>query len=150
MRCRSRAAAGAAAAQAHVDDLGRVGVGRDARYGAAGCPHHGVGDVGQVTATLAQHAHRKHLGLEGDTGHADAVVGLLGHGAGDVRAVPGTVLGQRAVVTLVIVFDPVAIVLRTGLPAGCRPGPDAAAGCRCRSPPPRCPRPAKRPTPPVR
>ncbi|KAG0930729.1 hypothetical protein G6F31_016957 [Rhizopus arrhizus] len=67
-----------------------------------------------VTATLAQHAHRKHLGLEGDTGHADAVVGLLGHGAGDVRAVPGTVLGQRAVVTLVIVFDPVAIVLRTG------------------------------------
>ncbi|KAG1550028.1 hypothetical protein G6F50_013309 [Rhizopus delemar] len=50
----------------------------------------------------------------GDTGHADAVVGLLGHGAGDVRAVPGTVLGQRAVVTLVIVFDPVAIVLRTG------------------------------------
>ena len=40
-------AAGAAAAEAHVDDLGRVGVGGHAGDGAAGRPDDGVGDVGE-------------------------------------------------------------------------------------------------------
>src|SRR5690606_8991571 len=104
--------AAAAAAEAHVDDLGRVGLGGDARHRAAGGPGDGVGDIGKVATALAEHAHRQHLGLVRDTGHADAVVGLLGHGAGHVGTVPGAVLRDGAGVALVVVLDPVTIVLR--------------------------------------
>ncbi len=47
-----------------------------------------------------------------DTGHADAVVGLLGDGAGHVGPVPGAVFRLRAVVALVGVLHPVTVVLR--------------------------------------
>src|SRR5690606_11065458 len=53
--------AAAAAGQAHVDHLGRVGVLRHAVYGATGGPHHRIGDVGHVAAAAAEHAHRQHL-----------------------------------------------------------------------------------------
>src|SRR5690606_30237597 len=105
--------AGAIAAQAHVDDLGRIGVGRDPGHGTAGRPGDRVGDIGQVAAALAEHAHRQHPGLVGHAGHADAVVGGFGDGPGDVGAVPGTVLGQRTGVALVVVLHPVALVQRT-------------------------------------
>ena len=75
-----RCAAGAGAAQAHVDDLGRRRVGRQAEAASsAACrrrpPTHADQDVGVVAAALAEHAHRQHVDVAADAGDADAVVG---------------------------------------------------------------------------
>ena len=107
--------AGAAAAEAEVDDFRRRGIGRNARDRAARSPRHRVDDVGLVTAALAEHAHRLHLRAEGDAGHAGVVVGRRGDRAGDVRAVPAAVLGNAEDVALAIV--PVARIVRVGITA---------------------------------
>src|SRR5690606_4191141 len=80
------------AAQAEVDDLGRIRVRRHAFDRAAGGPDDGVVDVALVATAVAEHAQVQDVGVVGDAGHADAVVGQLrAGGAGDVGAVPGAV-----------------------------------------------------------
>src|SRR5690606_34126808 len=85
-----RAVAGAAEAQ--VDDVRRVGIGRHA-FDLATCrPDDRIGDVGVVAAAMPEHADRQDVGVVGDAGHADAVVGgLRAGGACHVRAMPGAV-----------------------------------------------------------
>src|SRR5690606_34743110 len=78
----------AAAAQAHVDDFGRVGVGRHAAHAATRRPDDAVGDVGQVAAAPAEHADRDHLRAKGDTGDAHDDVRDRRDRSGDVGAVP--------------------------------------------------------------
>src|SRR3546814_4567631 len=88
-------AAGTGTAEAQVDDLGDVGVVRYAGNLAARGPDDRVGDVTGVAAAVPEHAHRQDLGVVGDAGHARCVVGQLGAGgAGNVRAVPRTVVGR--------------------------------------------------------
>src|SRR5690606_34531400 len=99
--------AGHAAAQAHVDDVGRGRVVRDARDVAARGPDDGVAQVGPRATHVAEHAHVLDLGAVGHAGHAEVVVGDRGHGAGHVRAVP-------AAVVLVV---PVALVVRVRVAA---------------------------------
>src|SRR5690606_25798940 len=81
-------AATAAATEAEVDHLGRVGVGRHAAHAAARCPDDGIGDVGIVAAAPTKHAHRHALGVERGAGDADAVVGHRGDRACHVRSMP--------------------------------------------------------------
>src|SRR3546814_21142776 len=72
-----------------------VGVVRYAGNLAARGPDDRVGDVAGVAAAGSEHAHRQDLGVVGDAGHARCVVGQLGAGgAGNVRAVPRTVVGR--------------------------------------------------------
>src|SRR3546814_9877639 len=88
-------AAGTGTAEAQVDDLGDVGVVRYAGNLAARGPDDRVGDVTGVAAALPEHAHRQDLGVVGDAGPARCVVAQLGAGgAGNVRAVPRTVVGR--------------------------------------------------------
>lgn len=108
--------AGAAAAQRHVDDFRRIGIGRHATDGAAGGPHDGIGDVGGIAAALAEHAHRDDLGVERRAGHAGAVVGHRRHGAGDVGAVPAGV-GRRDARAALVGAIPVAFVVRVAVAA---------------------------------
>src|SRR3546814_11204677 len=62
---------------------------------AARGPDDRVGDVAGVAAAVSEHAHRQDLGVVGDAGHARCVVGQPGAGgAGNVRAVPRTVVGR--------------------------------------------------------
>src|SRR5690606_28188959 len=82
------ARAGTATAQREVDHLGRGRVGRHAADAAAGGPGDGVDDVGGVTATTTQHAHRLDLGARRGAGDALGVVGHCRDGAGHVGAVP--------------------------------------------------------------
>lgn len=96
-----RRGAGAVAAEAHVDDLGDIGVGGHAGDGAAGRPGDGVDDVGVVAAALAEDAHRGDLRAVRDARDALAVVRDRGDGAGDVRAVPGGAGGGDARAALV-------------------------------------------------
>src|SRR5690606_7182544 len=101
---------GTTAAQAHVDDLGRVRVGRHATHAAARRPDDAVNDVGGVATTLAEHADRNHLGAVGDAGHAGVVVGHCRDGARHVGTVPagvGSGITGRALVGGI----PVALVL---------------------------------------
>src|SRR6185295_4160273 len=75
-------------AERHVDDLGAV----------VGGPADAVGDArDRARAARREHLDGHDLGVEGDAGHADAVVGRLGDGAGDVGAVAVVVGGVRTV-----------------------------------------------------
>ena len=94
--------------QAHVDDLGRVGVGGHARYGQTGGPANTVDDVVHAATALTQHPHGQNLGRPVDTGDTSAVVGHGGDRASHVRTMPRTAL-RRSAVTL-IVGKPIARV----------------------------------------
>ena len=82
------ARAGTAATQRHVDDLGRVGIGRNAGHAAARGPDDAVDDVGGVAAAAAQDADRHDLRAIGAADHAVVVVAHRGDRARHVRAVP--------------------------------------------------------------
>ncbi len=73
--------------QRHIDDLGRVGVGRNPGHAQTGGPARGAGHVGQGAAAPAQGAPRKQPGPPGHPRHPQAVVGRRGDRAGDVVAV---------------------------------------------------------------
>src|SRR5690606_38796471 len=89
----------------HVDDLGRVGVGRHARHINAGGPQDGVVDVRTPATTVAQGTDRQHLGPMGHTGQRHAIVGdLRPGGTGHVGAVPGA--GARRIVRVGTFADP--------------------------------------------
>src|SRR5690606_7068925 len=102
--------AAAAPAQAHVDHLGRVAVGRHAADAAARGPDDGVGNVGQVAAAAAEDPDRHHLGAMGNAGHALVVVGDRGDRAGDMGAMPAGAVATVVVARIAGVrVTPVAI-----------------------------------------
>src|SRR5690606_31977452 len=99
-----------------VDDLGRVGIGRDAADRAAGRPDDAVDDVGGVAAALAEHADRHDLRAVRHARHAGVVVGDRRDGAGDMAAMPAGVAGRVAAAALVGGI-PVTLVLCVAITA---------------------------------
>ncbi|CVN62896.1 Uncharacterised protein [Streptococcus pneumoniae] len=107
-------AAHAGATEGHVDDVRRVRVGRHARHGAAGGPHDRVGDVGQRTAALAEHADGLDLRVRG---HTDDALGV-GHGRDGARHVGAVPRGVRGAGGAALAGGvPVALVTRIGVAA---------------------------------
>ena len=91
-----------------IDHLGGGRVPRDSRDRNAGRPHHAVGYVRDVTATIStQDARVLDPGIRGDPGNAGAIVGVRCRDTRDVRTVP-PVGAARA---------PVAHVLGVAVPA---------------------------------
>src|SRR5699024_6239032 len=108
-------AALAGAAQAHVDDLGRVRVVRHAVDMATGSPGDGIGDVRGGTAAMAEHAYGFHFGTVGGTGDAGIGVGHCVHGTGHVGAVPGTTGSGVTTPAAHAGVDPVAGIVSIGV-----------------------------------
>ena len=93
-----RRVAAAFAAEAQVDDAGRIRVVGNAVHVQPGSPADARDDVGIEAAAFAQHAHRQHAHRAADAGHADRVVGDGADEAGDLRAVPRAVARARVAV----------------------------------------------------
>ncbi len=81
-------------AEAQVDHLRRIGIGRHPGDAQARSPAHAGDNVRIVAETLAEHAHGQHSDIAPDARHADAIVGERRDQTGDLRAVPGAVLGR--------------------------------------------------------
>jgi len=99
------------AAKAHVDDLGRMRIGRHARHGKARGPGHAIHDVGEVAAATTEDTDRQDIGVPVDSGHARAVVGIGGDDAGVDHPVGEGVAGNLDTdVTRVCRLDQTAVI----------------------------------------
>ncbi len=81
----------AAAAEAQIDDLRRIGIIGHASHVQAGSPAHSVQDVGVEATALAQRAHRQNSALPGDARDARGVVRNGTENSNYPGAVPGAV-----------------------------------------------------------
>jgi len=107
-------------AQAHIDDLRGMGIGRHARNRESGSPRDPVENVGIVAAALAEHPYWQNLRRPVDAGDPHAVVRVGADNSHHAHPVPVARLSVAILkirIVLVKRIDPITRISRVGVAA---------------------------------